>query len=133
MLAANFGPGLFPTTTSINCCLASHASSLATRCDKHLHSIPVVLLLCCIHMHVWCCCTPGLTGGQRVETPAEPDTARSTAGLLSPTSSTSFAPDTPATPHQFSNQGSEPGNRGYLADGLTRWGSFTQEQLAVFG
>ena len=79
-------------------------------------------------MLVWCCCTPGLTGGQRVETPAEPDTARSTAGLLSPPSNTSFAPGPPAPPpRQFSNQGSEPGNRGYLADGLT------QEQLAVFG
>jgi len=102
-------------------------------CDKHLYLIPVVLLLCCIYMHVWCCCTTGLTGEEAVGTPAEPNTARSTAGLLSPTSSTSFAPDTPATPRLSTNQGSEPGNRGYLADGLTRWGSFTQEQLAAFG
>ena len=84
-------------------------------------------------MHVWCCCATGVTGGQTVETLAEPDTARSTAGLLSPTNSTSFAPDTPATPRLPSNQGYEPGNRGNLADGLTRWGSFTQEQLAAFG
>ena len=84
-------------------------------------------------MHVWGRCTTGLAAAQTVETSAEPDTARSTAGLLSPTSSTSFAPDSPTTLRQPSHQGTEPGNRGYLADGLTRWGSFTQEQLAAFG
>ncbi|DBA91536.1 TPA: hypothetical protein ACH3X1_003159 [Trebouxia sp. C0004] len=75
----------------------------------------------------------GLAGGETVGAPAEPGTARSTAGLLSPTSSTSFAPATPATHRLSTTQGSEPDNRGNLADGLTRWGSFTQEQLAAFG
>lgn len=73
------------------------------------------------------CCATGLT----VEVPSEPDTARSTAGLLSPDSSAMVG--TPATPHLSVSQASEPGNRGYLADGITRWGSFTQEQLAAFG
>ena len=73
------------------------------------------------------CCATGLT----VELPDEADTARSTAGLLSPDSSAVVG--TPATPHLSVSQASEPGNRGYLADGITRWGSFTQEQLAAFG
>lgn len=132
MLAAHCAPGLLPIIASIDCRHASDASSLATMCDKHLCPILVVLLLCCAYMHVWCCFA-GVTVEETVGTPAEPDTARSTAGLLSHTSSTSFAPATPATPRSATKQGSEPGNRGYLADGVTRWGSFTQEQLAAFG
>ena len=76
----------------------------------------------------------------------QPDSAKSTAGLLSaddrllsppanllsPTASTSF-PMSPPTPRISVSQASDPGSRGYLADGVTRWGSFTQEQLAAFG
>ena len=52
--------------------------------------------------------------------------------MLSPTASNSF-PMTPNSAHISMSQASDPGSRGYLADGVTRWGSFTQEQLAAFG
>ena len=59
----------------------------------------------------------------------ELDSVLSTAGLLSPTSGV-----VPATPRlSLSGEPTTPSGRGYQADPLTRWGSFTQEQLAAFG
>lgn len=62
---------------------------------------------------------------------AELESVVSTAGLLSPTSS--IVPATPRLSLSQSGDITSPGSRGYLADGVTRWGSFTQEQLAAFG
>lgn len=65
----------------------------------------------------------------RVPSQGELESVLSTAGLLLPTLSV-----VPATPRlSLSGEAATPGSRGYLADPVTRWGSFTQEQLAAFG
>ena len=79
-------------------------------------------------------CADSMVEGSVAQSPTGPaqgklGSALSTAGLLLPTSSI-----VPATPRlSLSGEASTPGSRGYLADPVTRWGSFTQEQLAAFG
>ena len=66
--------------------------------------------------------------GAQSQPQVELESMQSTAGLLYPTSST-----IPGTPRQSMSVEPAAPSRGYLADGVTRWGSFTQEQLAAFG
>lgn len=78
-------------------------------------------------------CAGSVAEGSTAQGPPQADleSVVSTAGLLSPTSG--MVPATPRMSLSQSGDITSPGSRGYLADGVTRWGSFTQEQLAAFG